>query len=229
MSQEHVMVLVKFQGNGQQSSLTETGSHTPCKTFQLRGDGNFLSAALSWNNQGTDYLGQGSGAFLVYGGAYTARFCCCFAFDYNSTFLQVLSEAQSWLLLWSRDDLYIWSPATNNAFRVWQNKTRNEREKQAVWSKLLYLKERHVPCLSYRLLSCQTSSQMSRGPGAPRGVLHAFSQSPKLQNASSAAALGSRPGKHAERPVSKGSAAAWKKTPINTGRFFSKVSFLSTY
>ncbi|KAM9254625.1 transcriptional repressor p66-alpha isoform 3-T6 [Cariama cristata] len=41
----------------------------------------------------------------------------------------------------------------------------------------------------------QTSSQMSRGPpGAPRGVLHAFSQSPKLQNASSAAALGSRPG-----------------------------------
>ncbi|NWW84155.1 P66A protein, partial [Rhynochetos jubatus] len=63
-----------------------------------------------------------------------------------------------------------------------------------------------------------TSSQMSRGPpGAPRGVLHAFSQSPKLQNASSAAALGSRPGKHAERPVSKGSAAAWKKTSINTG------------
>ncbi|XP_042691565.1 transcriptional repressor p66-alpha isoform X2 [Centrocercus urophasianus] len=40
----------------------------------------------------------------------------------------------------------------------------------------------------------QTSSQMSRGSGAPRGVLHAFSQSPKLQNASSAAALGSRPG-----------------------------------
>ncbi|NXN26141.1 P66A protein, partial [Nycticryphes semicollaris] len=68
------------------------------------------------------------------------------------------------------------------------------------------------------LLSYQTSSQMSRGPpGAPRGVLHAFSQSPKLQNASSAAALGSRPGKHAERPVSKGSAAAWKKTSINTG------------
>ncbi|XP_072213799.1 transcriptional repressor p66-alpha isoform X2 [Excalfactoria chinensis] len=63
----------------------------------------------------------------------------------------------------------------------------------------------------------QTSSQMSRGSGAPRGVLHAFSQSPKLQNASSAAALGSRPGKHAERPVSKGSAAAWKKTSINTG------------
>ncbi|NXE28633.1 P66A protein, partial [Ardeotis kori] len=65
--------------------------------------------------------------------------------------------------------------------------------------------------------STGASSQISRGPGAPRGVLHAFSQSPKLQNASSAAALGSRPGKHAERPVSKGSAAAWKKTPINTG------------
>ncbi|XP_071583879.1 transcriptional repressor p66-alpha isoform X2 [Heliangelus exortis] len=64
----------------------------------------------------------------------------------------------------------------------------------------------------------QTSSQMSRGPpGAPRGVLHAFSQSPKLQNASSAAALGGRAGKHAERPVSKGSAASWKKTSINTG------------
>ncbi|NXJ87085.1 P66A protein, partial [Trogon melanurus] len=74
-----------------------------------------------------------------------------------------------------------------------------------------------VPVLTL-CLSCQTSSQMSRGPpGAPRGVLHAFSQSPKLQNASSAAALGSRPGKHAERPVSKGSAAAWKKTPMNTG------------
>ncbi|XP_054031079.1 transcriptional repressor p66-alpha isoform X2 [Dryobates pubescens] len=62
----------------------------------------------------------------------------------------------------------------------------------------------------------QSSSQMSRGPGAPRGVLHAFSQSPKLQNAS-AAGLGSRPGKHGERAVSKGSAAAWKKTPISTG------------
>ncbi|XP_051495400.1 transcriptional repressor p66-alpha isoform X3 [Apus apus] len=63
----------------------------------------------------------------------------------------------------------------------------------------------------------QTSSQMSRGPGGARGVLHPFSQSPKLQNTSSAAALGSRPGKHTERPGSKGSAAAWKKTPINTG------------
>ncbi|XP_032654935.1 transcriptional repressor p66-alpha isoform X2 [Chelonoidis abingdonii] len=63
----------------------------------------------------------------------------------------------------------------------------------------------------------QTSSQLSRGPpGSTRGVLHAFSQSPKLQNAS-AAALGSRPGKHAERPVSKSNATTWKKTPITTG------------
>ncbi|KFQ16818.1 Transcriptional repressor p66-alpha, partial [Merops nubicus] len=85
-------------------------------------------------------------------------------------------------------------------------------------SALVMVGQRNLPCLSHCLLSCQSSSQMSRGPpGAPRGVLHAFSQSPKLQNASSAAALGSRPGKHAERPVSKGSAAAWKKTPINTG------------
>ncbi|XP_030396068.1 transcriptional repressor p66-alpha isoform X4 [Gopherus evgoodei] len=63
----------------------------------------------------------------------------------------------------------------------------------------------------------QTSSQLSRGPpGSTRGVLHTFSQSPKLQNASAAAALGSRPGKHAERPVSKSNATTWKKTPITT-------------
>ncbi|NXA42567.1 P66A protein, partial [Eudromia elegans] len=78
-------------------------------------------------------------------------------------------------------------------------------------------KKKYLLCPSNSVLSWQTASQMSRGAGAPRGVLHAFSQSPKLQNASSAAALGSRPGKHAERPVSKGSAATWKKTPINTG------------
>ncbi|NXH17328.1 P66A protein, partial [Bucco capensis] len=70
---------------------------------------------------------------------------------------------------------------------------------------------------SFFALFWQTSSQLSRGTGAPRGVLHAFSQSGKLQNASSAAALGSRAGKHAERPVSKGTAASWKKNPINTG------------
>ncbi|XP_039910285.1 transcriptional repressor p66-alpha isoform X2 [Hirundo rustica] len=63
----------------------------------------------------------------------------------------------------------------------------------------------------------QSSSQMSRGAGASRGVLHAFSPSPKLQSSSGSAALGSRPGKHAERSGSKGSAGAWKKNPINTG------------
>ncbi|XP_043834501.1 transcriptional repressor p66-alpha isoform X2 [Dromiciops gliroides] len=65
----------------------------------------------------------------------------------------------------------------------------------------------------------QTSSQLARGPpGAPRGVLHTFSQSPKLQNTAAAAALVTRPGKHVERPVSKGNATTnWKKTSINTG------------
>ncbi|XP_014117928.1 PREDICTED: transcriptional repressor p66-alpha isoform X1 [Pseudopodoces humilis] len=60
----------------------------------------------------------------------------------------------------------------------------------------------------------QSSSQMSRGAGASRGVLHAFSSSPKLQ--SSSATLGSRPGKHSERS-GKGGAASWKKNPIGTG------------
>ncbi|NWI50527.1 P66A protein, partial [Calyptomena viridis] len=59
-----------------------------------------------------------------------------------------------------------------------------------------------------------SSSQMSRGAGASRGVLHTFSPSPKLQ--SSSTSLGSRTGKHVERSGSKGS-AAWKKTPLNTG------------
>ncbi|NXG15869.1 P66A protein, partial [Grallaria varia] len=57
--------------------------------------------------------------------------------------------------------------------------------------------------------------QMSRGAGASRGVLHTFSPSPKLQSPS--ASLGSRTGKHVERSGSKGSAAAWKKTPLATG------------
>lgn len=61
----------------------------------------------------------------------------------------------------------------------------------------------------------QSSSQMSRG--ASRGVLHTFSPSPKLQSSSGSAALGSRPGKHAERSGSKGTAGAWKKNPISTG------------
>uniref|UniRef100_A0A8D2Q2V2 GATA zinc finger domain containing 2A n=1 Tax=Zosterops lateralis melanops TaxID=1220523 RepID=A0A8D2Q2V2_ZOSLA len=63
----------------------------------------------------------------------------------------------------------------------------------------------------------QGSSQMSRGAGASRGVLHSFSPSPKLQSSSGSAALGSRSGKHAERSGSKGSTAAWKKNPISTG------------
>ncbi|NXA07371.1 P66A protein, partial [Sapayoa aenigma] len=64
-------------------------------------------------------------------------------------------------------------------------------------------------------LCLQSSSQMSRGAGASRGVLHSFSPSPKLQSPS--ASLGSRTGKHVERSGSKGSAGAWKKTPLNTG------------
>ncbi|XP_064493630.1 transcriptional repressor p66-alpha isoform X2 [Pseudopipra pipra] len=60
----------------------------------------------------------------------------------------------------------------------------------------------------------QSSSQMSRGAGASRGVLHSFSPSPKLQSPS--ASLGGRAGKHVERSGSKGS-AAWKKTPLGTG------------
>ncbi|XP_017689992.1 PREDICTED: transcriptional repressor p66-alpha isoform X2 [Lepidothrix coronata] len=60
----------------------------------------------------------------------------------------------------------------------------------------------------------QSSSQMSRGAGASRGVLHSFSPSPKLQSPS--ASLGGRAGKHVERSGSKGS-AAWKKTPLSTG------------
>ncbi|KAM4884053.1 transcriptional repressor p66-alpha isoform 1-T1 [Sylvia borin] len=61
----------------------------------------------------------------------------------------------------------------------------------------------------------QSSSQLSRGSGTSRGVLHSFSPSPKLQSSSAGAALGSR-GKHAER-APKGAAAAWKKNPISTG------------
>ncbi|XP_051625170.1 transcriptional repressor p66-alpha isoform X3 [Manacus candei] len=60
----------------------------------------------------------------------------------------------------------------------------------------------------------QSSSQMSRGAGASRGVLHSFSPSPKLQSPS--ASLGGRAGKHVERSGSKGS-AAWKKSPLSTG------------
>uniref|UniRef100_A0A8C5IR09 GATA zinc finger domain containing 2A n=1 Tax=Junco hyemalis TaxID=40217 RepID=A0A8C5IR09_JUNHY len=60
----------------------------------------------------------------------------------------------------------------------------------------------------------QSSGQLSRG--ASRGALHPFSSSPKLQSSSGSAALGARPGKHADRAGSKGG-AAWKKSPISTG------------
>ncbi|XP_058018498.1 transcriptional repressor p66-alpha isoform X4 [Ahaetulla prasina] len=63
----------------------------------------------------------------------------------------------------------------------------------------------------------QASSQLSRSASTPRGVLHAFSQSPKLQNASGVAVLGGRQGKRAQRPIGKGGAYTWKKTPVNAG------------
>lgn len=43
-------------------------------------------------------------------------------------------------------------------------------------------------CELWPSLSLQASSQLSRGSATtPRGILHTFSQSPKLQNAASAA------------------------------------------
>ncbi|KAF6093893.1 GATA zinc finger domain containing 2A [Phyllostomus discolor] len=74
----------------------------------------------------------------------------------------------------------------------------------------------------------QASSQLSRGSAtAPRGVLHTFSQSPKLQNAASATALVSRTGRHSERAVSSGKGSAtsnWKKAPLSTGGALAFVS-----
>lgn len=73
----------------------------------------------------------------------------------------------------------------------------------------------------------QASSQLSRGSAAtPRGVLHTFSQSPKLQSAASATALVSRTGRHSERAGgTKGSTATnWKKTPLSTGGTLAFVS-----
>nr|XP_012596870.1 transcriptional repressor p66-alpha isoform X2 [Microcebus murinus] len=74
----------------------------------------------------------------------------------------------------------------------------------------------------------QASSQLSRGSATtPRGVLHTFSQSPKLQNAASATALVSRTGRHSERAVGtgKGSAASnWKKTQLSAGGTLAFVS-----
>ncbi|XP_051034007.1 transcriptional repressor p66-alpha isoform X9 [Phodopus roborovskii] len=73
----------------------------------------------------------------------------------------------------------------------------------------------------------QASSQLSRGSTTtPRGVLHTFSQSPKLQNAASATALVSRTGRHSERAVStsKGTTSNWKKTTLSTGGTLAFVS-----
>ncbi|KAF3829228.1 hypothetical protein GH733_003492 [Mirounga leonina] len=74
----------------------------------------------------------------------------------------------------------------------------------------------------------QASSQLSRGSATtPRGVLHTFSQSPKLQNAASATALVSRTGRHSERAVSAGKGSAstnWKKAPLSTGGALAFVS-----
>uniref|UniRef100_A0A2K6KKH0 GATA zinc finger domain containing 2A n=2 Tax=Rhinopithecus TaxID=542827 RepID=A0A2K6KKH0_RHIBE len=74
----------------------------------------------------------------------------------------------------------------------------------------------------------QASSQLSRGSAtAPRGVLHTFSPSPKLQNSASATALVSRTGRHSERTVSSGKGSAtsnWKKTPLSTGGTLAFVS-----
>ncbi|XP_069333320.1 transcriptional repressor p66-alpha isoform X2 [Eulemur rufifrons] len=74
----------------------------------------------------------------------------------------------------------------------------------------------------------QTSSQLSRGSATtPRGVLHTFSQSPKLQNAASATALVSRTGRHSERAVGTGKGSAtsnWKKTPLSAGGTLAFVS-----
>ncbi|XP_048351701.1 transcriptional repressor p66-alpha isoform X2 [Sphaerodactylus townsendi] len=65
----------------------------------------------------------------------------------------------------------------------------------------------------------QTSGQLPRSASTPRGVLHAFSPSPKLQNASGVAVLGGRQGKRAQRPTGKGGACSWKKTLTDAGRW----------
>ncbi|XP_025149700.3 transcriptional repressor p66-alpha isoform X2 [Bubalus bubalis] len=66
----------------------------------------------------------------------------------------------------------------------------------------------------------QASSQLSRGSATtPRGILHTFSQSPKLQNAASATTLVGRTGRHSERAVSAGKGSTtsnWKKAPLST-------------
>ncbi|KAM4888084.1 transcriptional repressor p66-alpha isoform 1-T1 [Thomomys bottae] len=72
----------------------------------------------------------------------------------------------------------------------------------------------------------QASSQLARGSATTRGVLHTFSQSPKLQNTASPTALVSRTGRHSERSSGRGGAASnWKKTtPLSTGGTLAFVS-----
>ncbi|XP_036751532.2 transcriptional repressor p66-alpha isoform X2 [Manis pentadactyla] len=74
----------------------------------------------------------------------------------------------------------------------------------------------------------QASSQLSRGSATtPRGVLHTFSQSPKLQNSASATAIVSRTGRHSERAVGTGkgsTTSSWKKAPLSTGGALAFVS-----
>ncbi|KAK2508568.1 hypothetical protein MC885_004886 [Smutsia gigantea] len=74
----------------------------------------------------------------------------------------------------------------------------------------------------------QASSQLSRGSATtPRGVLHTFSQSPKLQNSASATALVSRTGRHSERAAGTGkgsTTSSWKKAPLSTGGALAFVS-----
>ncbi|KAJ1060326.1 hypothetical protein K5549_012921 [Capra hircus] len=74
----------------------------------------------------------------------------------------------------------------------------------------------------------QASSQLSRGSATtPRGILHTFSQSPKLQNAASATTLVSRTGRHSERAMSAGkgsTTSSWKKAPLSTGGALAFVS-----
>nr|XP_004666049.1 transcriptional repressor p66-alpha isoform X2 [Jaculus jaculus]XP_045009461.1 transcriptional repressor p66-alpha isoform X2 [Jaculus jaculus]XP_045009467.1 transcriptional repressor p66-alpha isoform X2 [Jaculus jaculus]XP_045009475.1 transcriptional repressor p66-alpha isoform X2 [Jaculus jaculus]XP_045009477.1 transcriptional repressor p66-alpha isoform X2 [Jaculus jaculus] len=73
----------------------------------------------------------------------------------------------------------------------------------------------------------QASTQLSRGSATtPRSVLHTFSQSPKLQNATSATALVSRTGRHSDRATGTGKSATsnWKKTSLSTGGTLAFVS-----
>ncbi|XP_069784724.1 transcriptional repressor p66-alpha-like isoform X17 [Narcine bancroftii] len=68
----------------------------------------------------------------------------------------------------------------------------------------------------------KSSGQLSRGPQTTtaRGVLHTFSQSSQLQNAS----LISRQGKHAERVGGKGNTTTWRKQIPNSGVTMAYVS-----